>query len=1018
MADDLELPDEVFGFASWLLWLVATRATALVDRAYEIGPARPSRRYGMVDGHHLPTPSLIAWLLVAAESGIPADGLAQRSPRMDERQKVLRTLMSRAINGETHVFKDSWLSALAIMCGLSQRELELLSGSRDDGCYPVDPEALRKAIARTFQASQKSGSWPVGGVAATRALPRDIAAFTGRKAQLREVAAAVGAASGSGQAAAIYSVDGMAGVGKTAFAIHVAHVLAPRFPDGQVLVSLRAHTAGQRPVNAADALAMLLLTVGVGAAQIPPDAESRSRLWRDQIADKRLLLVLDDATGHEQIEPLLPATPESLVLVTSRRRLTALEGARAISLDVLSEEEAAELLVRLAGRPGLDARSVREITRLCGYLPLALGMLARQLHHHPAWTPADLAADLAAARERLRLMTTENLSVAASLELSYRDLTPGLKRLFRRLGLHPGSSIDAWAAAALDDTDPDAARRGLNDLYDHHLLTEPEHGRFRFHDLTREYAASLARTDPPSGSQAAAERLLDFYQHAAQAADHRLAPRSRAMAVVRSSAQPPPIPGFTAADQAIRWMKAERLNLDAAATYASQHAQPGYAIAIPAAMHAFLRIHGHWEQGLRLHHLALAAALESDNQSARAWALVDLGVLQRSTADPRAATASLASALSLFRDQRDRAGEAEALHHLGWLQYLADDYQAATTSLTRALVLYRSLGDQLGEAGALTNLGYLQYVTGDLASASAGLTQALAVYAAHGDGAGETGALNYLGLVQEQAGAYQAAAASFCRALDLCLLSGDRNGEAWVRGYLAHVQCLTGQLTIATGNLTRALELHRELGNRLGEASALNHLGLAQRLSGDDLAAISSQDQAIELYRGFGSRLGEADARKELGIARQQAGDFDEAAASLNQALEMYRELGDVIRQAETLDAVGDLLRASGQPVQARASHERALAITRDRDAPLEQARALEGIGRCHLAEGRAAEADAPLRQALAIYGQLGTPCATRIETVLATTRCAGLSEAATLQGSSEVRPSDIHGPTGRQARS
>jgi transcriptional regulator with XRE-family HTH domain len=228
--------------------------------------------------------------------------------------------------------------------------------------------------------------------AATRGLPRDIAAFTGRQAELSGLLAAIDGLAGSGGVVGIYAIDGMAGIGKTTFAVHAAHRLAEAFPDGQFFLPLHAHTAGQRPVDPADALASLLLTAGVPAAQIPPGLEARAGRWRDRVAGKQILLLLDDAASHEQVRPLLPGTTGSLVLVTSRRRLTALEDAAVISLDILPAEEAAALLTRLAARPGLRAGdpAVGEITRLCGYLPLAIGMLASQLRHHPSWPPGRL----------------------------------------------------------------------------------------------------------------------------------------------------------------------------------------------------------------------------------------------------------------------------------------------------------------------------------------------------------------------------------------------------------------------------------------------------------------------------------------------------------------------------------------------------------------------------------------------------------------------------------------------------
>ena len=231
--------------------------------------------------------------------------------------------------------------------------------------------------------------------AATRTLPRDVFSFTGRQAETERLLGTLAGRTAAGGVVGIYAIGGMAGIGKTALAVHIAHKLAGKFPDGQFFLPLHAHTAGHRPVDPADALASLLLTAGVGAQQIPPGLDARAGRWRDHVAGRKILLLLDDAAGHEQVRPLLPGTTDSLVLITSRRRLTALEDATVISLDILPPGEAAALLAGLAGRPDLESSGpVEELTRLCGYLPLAIGMLARQLRHHPARTAAGLAADL------------------------------------------------------------------------------------------------------------------------------------------------------------------------------------------------------------------------------------------------------------------------------------------------------------------------------------------------------------------------------------------------------------------------------------------------------------------------------------------------------------------------------------------------------------------------------------------------------------------------------------------------
>jgi transcriptional regulator with XRE-family HTH domain len=402
----------------------------------------------------------------------------------------------------------------------------LLAGALDldEPARALFVAAARGRIPAADVLAARPGAAGAFAAAATRGLPRDIAAFTGRQAELAQLMRTLNAMAAAGGVVGIHAIDGMAGIGKTTFAVHAAHRLAGNFPDGQFFLPLHAHTAGQQPVDQADALASLLLTAGLAGPQIPPGLEARAGRWRDHVAGKKILLLLDDAASHEQVRPLLPGTAGSLVLVTSRRRLAALEDAAVISLDILPPDEAAALLVRLAARPGLRAgdAAAGEITRLCWYLPLAIGMLASQLRHHPAWSAAALAADLAAARDRPALMHAENLSVAAAFGLSYTDLTEGQQRLFRNLGLVPGPHFDAHAAAALDHTSLASARSHLEELYDQHLLTEPAPARYMLHDLLREHARALTAAGDPADSSAAIGRLLDYYLHTALAAGRQI----------------------------------------------------------------------------------------------------------------------------------------------------------------------------------------------------------------------------------------------------------------------------------------------------------------------------------------------------------------------------------------------------------------------------------------------------------------------------------------------------------------
>jgi tetratricopeptide (TPR) repeat protein/transcriptional regulator with XRE-family HTH domain len=781
--------------------------------------------------------------------------------------------------------------------------------------------------------------------AASRTLPRDIAAFTGRAGELERLLSGLAGAAPGGGVVGICAIGGMAGIGKTTLAVHAAHRLAGRFPDGQIFLPLHGHTPGQRPVDPADALASLLLAAGISAQAIPAGLDARAGCWRDHLAGKKILLVLDDAAGHEQVGPLLPGTAGSLVLITSRRRLAALEDAAVLSLDTLPPDEAAVLLARLAGRPDLgpgDA-GVGEITRLCGYLPLAIGMLGRQLAHHPSWAPAGLAADLAAAAGRLELMAAENLSVAAAFNLSYRGLTAAQRRLFRRLGLHPGPDIDAYAAAALDDTGLAAARRGLEALYGQHLITEPTRGRHRLHDLLREHARTLAAADDVAARDAAAGRLLDYYLHTAWAAGQHIPQWLTAEGPAPPGGSPATAPPMSTRRQAAAWLEAERANLHAAAGYAAASGRPLHAVLIPAAMDGFLYARGYWDQGLVLHQAAVAAARQAGDRPGQARALLLLAQMQVMTEDLPAAAASAARALELYRDLGDRAGQAAALAAIGSLHGVTDDYPAAATAQRQALELYRDLGHRRGQGDALDSLGTLHRHTGD----------------------------------------YPAAAACHRQALELYRDSGYRRGEGQAFLALGAVQRLAGDYPAAATALRQALELSRDFGEPFFQACVLTELAALQRLTSDYPAAAASSQQALSLFRDLRHRSDQAYALNELGLVQQLTGDYPAAAASHQQALRLSRDAGDRAGQAETLNCLGELLSRTAASQQARDHYAQALAIARDLGNPPEEARALEGIGRSHLQVGHASQGTACLRQALAIYQRIGSPAARRVQQTL-----------------------------------
>ena len=647
---------------------------------------------------------------------------------------------------------------------------------------------------------------------ATRTLPRDVASFTGRRRELAELA---DSAAGSGGVVSIYAIGGMAGIGKTAFAVHAAHRLAERFPGGQVFLPLHGHTPGRRPVGSDDALASLLLTVGVPAVQVPADPEARMGLWRDQVAGRQLLLVLDDAADSEQVRPLLPGAGGSLVLVTSRRRLTALEDATAISLDTLPPEEAAGLLVRLAVRPGLSSAdpAVAEITRLCGYLPLAIGMLARQLHHHPTWTATGRAAELAAAVDRLELLATENVSVTAAFDLSYTDLDVDRQRLFRRLGLHPGAEADGYAAAALDGTSLAMARRGLEALYDQYLLTEPVPGRYRMHDLIREHARALAgRLDPDDDREQATAQLLDYYQDAAARAEALLADIARTAPAPAAGTTPAAVPVLAGREQALAWARAERASLLACldqATAAGQHAR---VIALTAGLAGLLRHDGPWAEAITRHATAVRAARHLGDRPGQANALTSLGDVRRLTGDYPGAARDLEEALGIHRDLGDRLGQANALTDLGGVRVMTGDFPRGTRDLEEALGIYRNLGSRRGQANAILFLGIGRRLTGDYPGAARDLEEALGIYRELAERGGEVTALNEAGTLSRVRGDLAQAGSCHQQALDLARQIGSPRDEAQALAGLARRALDAGDGAGAGAGLRQALEIFQRIG--------------------------------------------------------------------------------------------------------------------------------------------------------------------------------------------------------------
>jgi tetratricopeptide (TPR) repeat protein/transcriptional regulator with XRE-family HTH domain len=815
---------------------------------------------------------------------------------------VLRRLRARAELTQERLAEAAGLSPRAV----SDLERGIVRIPHKDTVRQLaDALQLEGSPRAAFESVARRHTRAEGLAAPSRTLPRDTASFTGRQSELEELARAAIDAAHSGQVVTIHAIGGMAGVGKTAFAVHAAHRLANWFPAGQLFIPLHGHTPEQQPTDPSDALARLLLMIGVPAAQIPAELEARTAQWRDRVAGQQMLLVLDDAIGSDQVRPLLPGAGGSLVLVTSRRRLTALEEAAAISLDILPPEDATELLVRMAARPALtpDDPAVTEIARLCGRLPLAIGMLARQLHHHPAWTAARRATELAAAVNRLELLATENVSVAAAFDLSYADLDEDQQRLFRRLGLHPGADIDAYAAGALDGCGVAAARRGLEALYDQHLLTEPAPGRYRMHDLIREHATALARrVDPVDDRDKATTQLLSYYQHAAAIADALLARHDRA-ASARAVAAAGAVPALDSREQALAWARAERVNLLACLDYATATRQHARVVALTAGMAELLRHDGPWAEAITRHDAALRAARHLGDPHGQADALTNRGRGRQLTGDYEGAVRDLRKALDIYRRLSDQLGQANALHCLGDACQLAADYPAAAGYLQEALAMYRDLDHWPGQANALGSLGRLRELAGDYPGAAGDLEEALEIHRRLGDRLGEANDLIFLGNVRRLTGDHPGAASDLEQALTVYRDLDYRLGQANALNFLANVRRLTGDYSRAAHDLQDALDIYRAVGDRGGEATALNEAGTLSRTRGDLEQASAYHEHALEVARQIGSAWDEAHALAGLARCALAADRISEAGAGLRSALGIFQRIG----AAEVTDLSAEL---------------------------------------------------------------------------------------------------------------
>jgi tetratricopeptide (TPR) repeat protein len=768
----------------------------------------------------------------------------------------------RLLDGDVDEFSHLWRRA---------RQAEDAGAGSAQERPPAEGAAHRAAV-------QAGGPVP-------RELPADVFAFTGRGDQLKQLDGWLPA---DGAPVAIAAIVGMAGVGKTALAVHWGHGVRDQFPDGQLYVNLRGSAHGE-PTPPIKALSQFMRSLGLPAEEIPAEEESAAARYRSLLADRRVLVVLDNAADAAQVRPLLPASPGCLVLVTSRSRLAGLvarDGARLLALDVLDAGEAYDLLARVLGteRVAGESAAAAELTQACSYLPLALRLAAATLTYQPRRPIADHAASLR--RDSLATLDVDDhqSGIRSVFDLSYRALPPDVQRLFRLSGLVPGPDLTPAAAAALGDTTEDHAGQLLERLAAAHLLTPHVPDRYSCHDLLRQYAADLANSeDTAADRQVALGRLLAWYLQGADAAAMLAYPQRMRLPVPPATR---PGPAHKDDDAALAWLDAERGNLLAAIEHAAEHGPHPTAWLLADTLRSYF-----W---LRMHTVDLSHATDAALRAAEA------------DDDPRAQAITLLS--------------------LSNIHFCRRDYALAITHSTRALALAERVGWAEGQASALGILATAHRDAGEMAKAVEVYGRSLTLYRTQGSGHGEALALHHLGRTYLYLGRITEAIDSSTRALELYQEAGSRHGEALALDCIGEIWHTAGQLDDARRYLDRALALARDIGDCGPEAFTLRNLAAVHRDLGQPVEALDLARSAMMLAHEIGDIRIEADAINTLATVHHHLGHHPDAMAQHQRALDLVAPTADPYPEIEAHLGMATTCRHLGRIEPAREHADHALA--------------------------------------------------------------------------------------------
>ncbi|MDT0446355.1 ATP-binding protein [Streptomyces johnsoniae] len=779
--------------------------------------------------------------------------------------------LSRYLNGQT---VPPWPAVVAL-CRLVKRDPRPLRPlwERTSNPLPAPPRSSRQVRPPT-----------------RNDLPRDVPDFTGRAERLAAVLAAV-------DSHRVVSVDGMAGVGKTCLVVHAAHRLTADFPDAQLYVDLHGFTEGRPPLDPDSALRTLLGALDVPSEKVPQEGvEQLAACWRSELARRRVVVVLDNAADADQVRPLLPGAGPSVALITSRNRLLGLDEVPPVSLDVLTPEESARLLARASGDPGgpdgrlaREPESAAEVLRLCGHLPLALRLAAARLRHRPGWTVGILV-------ERMAQGASE---FDTAFAMSVRQLNRAQARLFRMLGLLPGASFDEYVAAALAEVPLHSARTMLEELLDAHLVQQPTAGRYRLHDLVHQHARrAAAEQDPAAERERALGRVLDYYVHAAAAADAAMPLLSPGRPP--SAGRPPAeLPRFPDKDAAFTWLTTEYGNLLAAFETAAAAGADLHVCELPRFLRAyFARRCGTTHLNV-LFERSLAAAERLGDPLRLAEAHSDLGFARYNAGRMAEAAAAYEAAAARVSQAGDAQAEAELAMRRGYLSWDAGHVEEPLALFRLAGRLYEKAACPTGAAHAAASEGWAMLQLGHREEAAQRARDVLGI--PHTDPAGPPALTARITLgvaiAHEEP---DRAAEHLHQALTLARDDRHLHNQAWCLNCQGVALRQMGRYQEALASHREAFALLDELFEEHWKIHFLNGYGETCRLAGLPDEALRLHRQALELAPGLGNRYEEALAHEGIAIV------LDETAPS--EAAE-HRAAGRAVLEAGNADLGNETLR-------------------------------------------------------------------------------------------------------------